>query len=187
MTWNYRTLTKRFGVTSPRHFAKGTCRQTVTSLIGQFVNGSHCQNVTLPQGPLVSSAQKCVSTPKNVTSRMRHLVKKRQFAKEASLDQKSLSLYISVTSPMQHSAKKASPRQKLSLGQKGSLCQKIAIWPKNASLHQRNLTSPKHRHAFKMRSSLLSEFSNFSIFLAKWHFFGEVIHFRGLKRSGFCG
>ena len=123
-----------------------------------------------------TSLLECVTWSKNVNSpKRRHLTKK------------SLSLHISVTSSMQHSAKKASPRQKLSLGQKGSLCQKIAIWPKNASLHQRNLTSPKHRHAFKMRSSLLSEFSNFSIFLAKWHFFGEVIHFRGLKRSGFCG
>ena len=82
---------------------------------------------------------------------MRHLVKKRQLAKDASLGQKSLCLHKSVTSPMQHLAKKASLRQKAHLAKKGHLakrrtCQKIAIWP------EKRVTSPKKSHFAKASS-----------------------------------
>ena len=96
-----------------------------------------------------------------------HFAYKRHFA-NATLGHKGHSF---------QTVKNALLRQKsVTWPKKGSLCQKIAIWPKNASLHKRSLTSLKHRHAFKVSSSLLSRFSNFSIFLPKWRFFGEVIH-----------
>ena len=71
----------------------------------------------------------------------------------------------------------------------------------NASLRQKSITSPKNRHFTKkaslrqnnryfikkasLRIRKFPKLSDLSIFLGR--FFGEVSHFRELKRSGACG